>query len=74
MGVAPGFTVVFTTNYDPSVEEMCGLNHMTIVDGFRHDEDHRDYVWDRRVFEAFSRTGNPTVALFKIHGSTDWLN
>ncbi len=73
MGVAPGFTVVFTTNYDPSVEEMCRLNHMKIVDGFRHDEDHRDYVWDRRVFETFSRTGNPTVALFKIHGSTDWL-
>ena len=73
MGVAPGFTVVFTTNYDPSVEEMCRTNHLKIVDGFRHDEDHRDYVWDRRVFETFSRTGNATLVLFKIHGSTDWL-
>jgi hypothetical protein len=71
--VAPGFTVVFTTNYDPSVEEMCRKNGCHIIDGFKNNIARREYVWDRSVFETFTRSGNETVVLFKIHGSTDWV-
>jgi hypothetical protein len=73
MGTAPGCMVVFTTNYDPSIETLCRSKGWRLVDGFEHDALLQQYSWNRSVFDAFKRTAEPTVVLFKIHGSTNWI-
>ncbi len=74
MGATPGCMVVFTTNYDPSIETLCRNKGWRIVDGFRHNTQLQQYSWNRRVFDTFRSTAEPTVVLFKIHGSTDWIS
>ena len=73
----PGCSVVFTTNYDPSIETLCRNEGWQLVDGFEHDALRQQYSWNRSVFDKFAKTAEPaepTVVLFKIHGSTDWFS
>ena len=67
--------VIFTTNYDPSIElfrEALPTKY-ALHDGFFHDEDSMTYVWKKSQFDEFqpSKT-KKDIVLFKIHGSTNW--
>jgi hypothetical protein len=64
--------VVFTTNYDPAVEEFCCSYNIKIVDGFA-DSTRREYRWDRYNFDGFTSATENSLALFKLHGSADWF-
>jgi len=69
--------VIFTTNYDPSVEAFCQEKYEEyhLCDGFAYNPTDRHNYWHRSVFDAFqldSRKRN--IVLFKIHGSVDWLH
>lgn len=69
-------SVVFTTNYDPAIEEFCRLEKMKLVDGFVNDEFGGEYYWDRSTFEKVitkSPSTQKSVLLFKLHGSTTWV-
>ena len=66
-------TVVFTTNYDPAVEEVCRLEKRPLVDGFLNDTWGREYYWDRSAFDGLESPQAGTVVLFKLHGSTTWV-
>jgi len=74
MGTVSGCMVVFTTNYDPSIETLCRSKGWLLVDGFGHDAHSQEYSWNRSVFDEFKSSGEPTVVLFKIHGSTNWIS
>ncbi|MGA3334056.1 MAG: SIR2 family protein [Terracidiphilus sp.] len=74
MRTAPGCSVVFTTNYDPSIETLCRNKRWRLVDGFEHDALLQQYSWNRNVFDTFRSTAEPTTVLFKIHGSTNWIS
>jgi hypothetical protein len=67
--------VVFTTNYDPAVEVLSrGALKCSLVDGFRLDPLRQEYFWDREVFDKVSfPSGINSLVLFKLHGSTDWV-
>jgi len=66
--------VVFTTNYDPMVEEFCRLAHWPLCAGFAHDEPSGEYYWSRRAYEEFSiDQKEKTIVLVKLHGSTTWV-
>ena len=65
---------MFTTNYDPSIETLCRSKGWHLVDGFGHDPWRQEYSWNRNVFDEFKSSGEPTVVLFKIHGSTNWIS
>jgi hypothetical protein len=67
-------TVVFTTNYDPAVEEFCAREGLRITDGFVRDTRTRRDVWDRRDFDGFELSEEESLVLFKLHGSADWLS
>ena len=73
IGATPGCIVAFTTNYDPSVETLCRGKGWRLVDGFKHNSQLREDSWNRSVFDKFASTQEPTIVLFKIHGSTDWV-
>jgi hypothetical protein len=67
--------VIFTTNYDPMVEEICRLTEAgwSLVDGFTSDPRVGEHYWDRRAFEEFNKgPGDKRIVLFKLHGSTTW--
>lgn len=67
-------TVIFTTNYDPAVEEYCAAKGASLVDGFMAHPNRRDLIWNRGVFDHFeSSTADNEIVLFKLHGSTDWF-
>ena len=70
----PSFpSVVFTTNYDPSVEDFCRLQKIRLIDGFQQpDEYTQEYVWNRNAFDVVSTGVENTLVLFKLHGSTTW--
>ncbi len=74
MSVASGYAVVFTTNYDPSIETLCRNKKWRLVDGFEHDALRQEYSWNRGVFDTFKSSPEPTMVLFKIHGSTNWIS
>ena len=68
--------VIFTTNYDPAVEQFCEQAALEpfLVDGFEHDSAKRQYVWSAQNFVFCPSEGvEQTIFLFKLHGSTDWL-
>ena len=72
----PNLWVVFTTNYDPAVEEFCNWEKVKLVDGFVNDPFGMEYYWDRSAFDGLSTqasSGDKTVVLFKLHGSTTWV-
>jgi hypothetical protein len=74
ISTTPGCVVVFTTNYDPSIETLRSSKGWRLVDGFGHDAWRQEYSWNRSVFDEFKSSGEPTVVLFKIHGSTNWIS
>jgi hypothetical protein len=62
--------VVFTTNYDPAVEDLCADLKWTITDGFV--DVGRTYVWNRNAFEKPASPLETSLVLFKLHGSASW--
>jgi len=67
--------VIFTTNYDPMVEEFCRLAQgWTLCAGFTNDAAVGEYYWSRRAYEEFTmERGGRAITLFKLHGSTTWV-
>lgn len=66
-------TVVFTTNYDPAVEEFCRLEKRHLLDGFVRDTWGREDYWDRSGYDTPELAKPGAVVLFKLHGSTTWV-
>jgi hypothetical protein len=67
---------IFTTNYDPAIEEFCNRRYegYALQDGFEYDRADRHNYWSRSVFDRFEpETGKRNLALFKLHGSVDWV-
>lgn len=71
--------VVFTTNYDPAVEEFCTVQNFRLTDGFVRTQARND-VWDRSHFDRFALPEPGTaeaqelsLMLFKLHGSANWF-
>jgi hypothetical protein len=67
--------VIFTTNYDPSIELFRATlpAKYALCDGFFHDEDSMTYIWKRSQFDKFQPSETKKdIVLFKIHGSTNW--
>jgi hypothetical protein len=65
---------VFTTNYDPAIEDFCDARSQEydLIDGFVQVG--RQYVWDAKQFHSFKlNKAKRNVVLFKLHGSVDWL-
>jgi SIR2-like domain len=68
--------VVFTTNYDPAVEEFCNIRSAdyALEDGFFLNAPARRYEWKKSQFDEFRLTDNKrNIVLFKLHGSADWI-
>jgi len=68
--------VVFTTNYDPAVEEFCNIRSgdYALENGFFHDASARRYEWKKSQFDEFRLTDKKrNIVLFKLHGSADWI-
>lgn len=65
-------SVVFTTNYDPAMEDFCRQSNLDLVDGFVHDAQNHEYIWKRSGFDETYALTNALV-LFKLHGSTNWI-
>lgn len=67
---------IFTTNYDPAIEEFCGQRHgqYALCDGFDYDPASRHTSWSRSAFDKFRlKPEQRNLVLFKLHGSVDWL-
>ncbi len=64
---------VFTMNYDWAIEEMTigRRGEVRLVDGF---PDARGGVFDCARFDLADVVKKPTIALFKLHGSTSWYD
>lgn len=64
---------VFTTNYDLAIERLAdvSLTGFDLVDGFTHDTMRQ---WDPSIFYRYRATAKdePTILLFKLHGSCSW--
>jgi SIR2-like domain len=74
-GARPHPLVIFTTNYDPSIETFYERSsaRYSLHDGFFHDESAMTYVWHRAEFDQFvPSAGKKHIVLFKLHGSTNW--
>ncbi len=69
--------VVFTTNYDPAVEEFSRHTSgaYTVFDGFGYDSTLDEIVWSQTAFEDWkpSNTDHRSILLIKLHGSTNWI-
>lgn len=67
--------VIFTTNYDPMVEEFCRVaQDWTLCAGFTNDAMAGEYYWSWRAYEDFTMDhGERAIILFKLHGSTTWV-
>jgi len=70
--LAPGEPiVVFTTNYDPGVEEFClsSSEKYVVTDGFAGG-----LAWAKENYQDWTEeSGMKAVILVKLHGSTDWF-
>jgi hypothetical protein len=71
-------SVVFTTNYDPAVEEFCSNREdLNLVDGFQYDPRRHEDVWTRDAFDHFTddfaTEPDKSLVLFKLHGSANWF-
>jgi hypothetical protein len=79
-GVWPGLRSallpVFTTNYDPAIEAFCERNftNYSLVDGFKYNPAERKESWSPEHFDIPTRhLSKRNLALFKLHGSADWI-
>ncbi len=63
---------IFTTNYDKSVEEYCGLpeRNLKCIDGFVPRGGYN--VWEGHNADSNENDGKRKVFLYKLHGSLDW--
>jgi hypothetical protein len=71
-----GCLTIFTTNYDPAIEEFYGQRHgqYALCDGFDYDPASRHTYWNRSAFDKFQpKLEQRNLVLFKLHGSVDWL-
>lgn len=69
-----GPIVIFTTNYDPVVEQLCLIKDWILVDGFKNDPKAGEYRWSRDAFDIRdTNSSEKTIILFKLHGSTNWI-
>jgi len=67
---------IFTTNYDPAMEEFYRQRHgqYHLCDGFDYDRADRQTYWSRSVFDEFQlEPEKRNLVLFKLHGSVDWV-
>jgi hypothetical protein len=67
---------IFTTNYDPAIEDFCQQKHeqYALCDGFEYDRASRQSYWSRSAFDNFQLEPNKkNIVLFKLHGSVDWV-
>ncbi len=67
---------IFTTNYDPAIEEFCQREYprYQLCDGFVYDPADRHNSWNRSAFDDFEgHDEKRNLILFKLHGSADWL-
>jgi len=67
--------IVFTTNYDPAIEDLCegAADRYDLIDGFFHDVAAKAYLWRRSQFDQYpGPESKKHVVLFKVHGSTSW--
>jgi hypothetical protein len=55
------------------VEKFCARHQLRLVDGFIHDEQTQEYVWSRDAFDRFVGSPENSLVLFKLHGSTNWV-
>lgn len=69
-----GDATVFTTNFDPVVEEYCrNITQGTrCIDGFGFDEARDEIMW-KDNFSAGGSDSGDIVYLYKLHGSMNWL-
>ena len=69
-----GDATVFTTNFDPVVEEYCrNITQGTrCIDGFSFDRARDEIVWEND-FSAGDDDSGDIVYLYKLHGSMNWL-
>jgi hypothetical protein len=78
--------VVFTTNYDPAVEEFVRQTSgaYKLFDGFDHDSTLDEIIWSKTAFDRWKPsnvsgpaqrilTSHRDVLLIKLHGSTNWV-
>jgi hypothetical protein len=63
------FLPIFTTNYDPAVETYAEQVGIKLVDGFTTG---RRLVWKPDLFNEVGPERGQAIALFKLHGSTNW--
>ncbi len=67
--------VVFTTNYDPAVEDFAKqVSTYEVFDGFTYDSRLGESVWSPMAFEKWKPSDkNRDILLIKLHGSTNWI-
>jgi hypothetical protein len=69
--------VVFSTNYDPAVEEFVqrASGRFRLFDGFEFDPIRREDIWSPTAFLNWkpSNTNHREILLIKLHGSTNWI-
>ena len=61
--------VLFTTNYDPAVEEFCYRQSLRLNDGFVLADNAQEFIWERAAFDVHRPD---SLVLFKLHGSANW--
>lgn len=67
--------IVFTTNYDRSIEEYCSnpKNQLRCVDGFHLNQYNGRFLWAKGDYGYLGKNDNGyDVFLYKIHGSLNW--
>ncbi len=67
--------IVFTTNYDRSIEEYCsnGSNKLRCIDGFYLDQYNNRFLWAKGDYGYMGKNNaGHDVFLYKIHGSLNW--
>lgn len=64
---------IFTTNYDRVIENFCYKKDISVIDGFkRNDENIEESEWTPELFNQPKNQKNPSIRLFKLHGSLNW--
>lgn len=58
---------IFTTNYDPIIEDVCNELNISYADGFLPEGHTGNFIWNPESFK-FEK-----INLFKLHGSITWF-
>jgi hypothetical protein len=69
--------IIFTTNYDPAVEEFVSRSggEYSLFDGLLYNPAYREEVWSLESFEQWKPSSGrqKDIVLIKLHGSTNWF-